>query len=482
MKDIPEEILSHIFSYLEYELPQDLRCADGTYWPLDRTPQSTLASLCLVNRQFYRLAQTSLYRTVMIRNELEEAESIIRTLVMKPHLGRLTHSVSIDVDGIGFDEFEGLSEGLQGLDVPEELRQKLEDCLEDEILDEVGIAAVLLAFMPNLRVIDYASWTNEYDPSLLAWILRGCPPSSMEEISGDGTSRAHENLGFPNLREVIYRGNHGDLRNDTYDCEEMLLVPQLKRLHLLGYRWTERHPGSMDDVREHNASVELLELKDCLVNSGGIEDMLIRFPSLRSLSIELVSMERQEWVDYEAPLVVHLSDWGWVLRQRGTKLTELNLHTLYHRYFHDHFLPEEGVPNSSMTTSGIIGSLRTLRSLRRLAITKKDLVGSGDWTQRLVDVLPDSLETLRLYFDFNQEDDDDEAKLDVEDHQEIYDLIKSGELPALREVQLERHRKDSTCIAETLGWQLEGWEMCDAKDEDADGRPMTVFSRLLPRE
>ncbi|CCT66434.1 uncharacterized protein FFB20_07311 [Fusarium fujikuroi] len=85
----------------------------------------------------------------------------------------------------------------------------------------------------------------------------------------------------------------------------------------------------------------------------------------------------------------------------------------------------------------MIGSLRELKSLRHLGVSKEAFIGEIEPLSRLSEVFPESIETLHLYCGGIWKTQD-WVELERELHnQDIYNLLLDG-MPNLREISVER--------------------------------------------
>jgi hypothetical protein len=191
-------------------------------------------------------------------------------------------------------------------------------------------------------------------------------------------------FGSPRLRELRlkYCGNEG--AEQITQLEPILLHPGITILRLLGVNWLGETAKELQ-WSEIPSNVRVLELRDCLFDSPGIDNVLRRFPKLESLTIRHGDVRRalQTQGDWD----VKLDEIGQSIRTYGQNLVQLSIHT------EDHAWSQE-----------LLGSLQSLHSLRHLRVLKDALTGRSTLakmpkpgTFNLWEVLPRSLMTLYLY-------------------------------------------------------------------------------------
>ncbi|KAI5459484.1 hypothetical protein BGZ63DRAFT_426752 [Mariannaea sp. PMI_226] len=297
-----------------------------------------LFSLCLTCRRFQRIAQPLLYQVALLEgqdNEDKVFHNFLRALVANVQLG--------------------------------------------------GIAHVLTAFCHDF-----------YGPGLYntARRLQSLPPKLLEVFDRDGDAETFlfgdnktvSSFGFPHLKELRLKTVPNDGAYDIGDMEPILLHPGIETLRLLGIAWVGVKAQEMQ-WREIPSSVRILELHDCLFDAAGIEDVLLRFPKLESLTIHHGSPSRAMYTELEWD--VKMDEIGDVLRRHGKNLVQLSVHTDEH--------------GESMNA---LGSLQSLHKLRHLKVLPAQLIVSlfgyrdlqNPETDQLMDYLPRSLETLYFFY------------------------------------------------------------------------------------
>ncbi|KPM43216.1 hypothetical protein AK830_g3311 [Neonectria ditissima] len=460
MLPFPEEIWTRIFAELECMLSMD-------YWWLygdrvDCSTLKTLASLCLVCRDFRRMAQSVLYRTIPLESLQgpETKQRFARSLAEVPLLGRLTRRVSLNdsIPDHGFNLKDMLDTIKDCPSIPTKLSMQLQRLRSSSRWSRDGFDVLMLAFMPRVQLVDC---TVGESSGLLPWALSGDlqtdyvaarneDPQYMEDQEDQnpaGTPTATESLEqtwLPALRHVHLRT--GDCVEGTTGVswmEALLLNPRLETLRLLGFDWTGYEVNLMRQ-KYQPCSFTLLQLKESIVDASGLQNILKRCNKLADLTIELGDSRREGWDREEDSWEVDLDQFGALLRKHGKNLTALDLHTEEYKAAH--------------SADGRIGSLRELNALKHLRITKVDLLGSSYETQspgklRLEDALPHSLETLYLHFEDSYYAG---QGIDKQGHQELYELITGGQFSDLREVKVEFYLTDpSRCFGrEIAGWKV----------------------------
>lgn len=456
MKSLPNEIWANIISYFEFQLSADQWNMYGAQ--LDRSPYKALTSLCLVSQRSYLITQPLLYRTIILNNDNKDDQfnRLAMTLVSKPSLGRFIHAISLGTGLRQLSQPELVHKALKDeLELPsilrERFRKNMKRVAEHERDDR--LIAVLITFMPNLQLFEQTlgGWSR-----LLVNILSGridleekrgrIPASIRDEEIGQLS-----NFGMPHLKELRLRSPHH--REDTTpicEVEAIFLHPRIKTLRLQGFDWTRLETQELQHYEYRNYSIETLELKESLIDTVGLRDVLNRFKALRVLIIEigdlLRSMRGDELNNYD----LNLGQFGEILREYGTNLVELDLETSDYGYADEY-----------------IGSLRELRSLRCLKISQEDLVSrwyeresEPEWTRiPLSTVLPSSIETLLFYNQMGwlRQDCDDERI------RELRELATSGEFPNLRSIEVELLHNQATCRSPLLEEPLDGWKISVAE-------------------
>ncbi|KAF5965907.1 hypothetical protein FBULB1_11985 [Fusarium bulbicola] len=132
----------------------------------------------------------------------------------------------------------------------------------------------------------------------------------------------------------------------------------------------------------------------------------------------------------EEECTLNFDDFSDVLRKHGQNLEEFDFNTFFFESYSTwsrHRGPGEG----------LIGSLRGLKSLRHLGVSKEALIGDVEPLSRLSEILPESIETLHLYCGglWNIEEWVESEREPY--NQDVYKLLLDG-MPGLREIRMER--------------------------------------------
>ncbi|KAF4460542.1 hypothetical protein FALBO_12675 [Fusarium albosuccineum] len=421
MASIPDEIWHNVFSFFQCHLPQDNWWMYGMQ--IDRGPTSppqTLVSLSLVCKRFRRIAQPLIYRTILLDghdDNIERQIDLAKTLASAPQLGLNTRVVTLNdaSDKASYKYQDILNSAWSSFDSPTAFKK----CLEDELRhgDEVGLATFILALMPNVRLVDLTS--NLASQSLL-WLLSGRQEmthemtrvrkikkkTSLVDSSDDNdmdiakldhylaqargvASYVYGNYGLRHLEEVRIRyADASDFSISIADLEPALIHPRLKTLRLYGFNWLKGEIKMMK-FPDEPWNLEYLEVKESLFDHNSLKSILTHCKSLKGLSMEMASCQR-DFAYEEGLWNLDLARFGDVLRELSQDLETLDLDIL------------GGTANSECKRR--LGSLAQLKSLRHLGIHVGDLVpwqgGVGPDTI-LAGVLPESLQSVHLYWDAN---------------------------------------------------------------------------------
>ncbi|KAF5654951.1 hypothetical protein FHETE_11247 [Fusarium heterosporum] len=490
MTTLPDELWQCVFSTFE-----DRVILDG--WKMygigQTSKRATLSALCRVCRQFGRIAQPLLYRTIFV----DEWQNY-GTLIENPQLGEQIRSCSLSDDTgmkwtenklLGWkDTRELVFTALRHLNLSSALVERMRKSLTRGF----GIVALCAAFMPNLNRV---SFRIDESSSPAAWMLCGTlgleeeiasrPYHSEDEWedeeSDDDDDDFYEdsgrdqllpsclkgalaNYGFQHLTEVWVKtiGSQGG-NTPAWVIEPLFLHPTLKTLRTLGIDWyDEEHSRLKWPERESN--LEYLYLEEVIIDASGFQSILQRCQKLKGITVNLADWQRKgaSRESYEDWLV-DLDGFGNALRLYGQGLELFDLRTAdYDRNIHSVINTDfDDYPNE-----GRLGSLQTLTSLRHLKITEAQLLGVEERGNSLTfsKALPDSIETLHLHMHSSYHagqhyryDRDTLAKA-LQVNRNIHALLLEGKMPRLREIQIERHSGDkftNKCPAEL---RVEGWD------------------------
>lgn len=460
MVALPNEVLHQIFAELEDRLPLERWHMYGAH--LDHQGSATLRNLCLVCRQFRHIAQPLLYRTVITegRDSARTVETLLlRTFVEDPHLGEQVRTVSLTDNADHSAKMDVLGEAARkeiirsawkSLSLPPSLKRYMK---ENHHMS-CGFAALIIAYMPLVQVVDC---TTEGLAVPFYWLLSTrtdmrrpvCPidPRSIffnyeDEDGGiedQGISKAtFANYSFPNLTDVRIRAVVGEKDiQSAWVIEDLIFNPSLKILRTFGTAWYGEELSCFKWPAHKNYNLEYLDLMETYIDAEGLMTVLTRCPNLTGIAIRLPDEYRKLLYQYEtedsenADCIINLDDFGNVLRKFGQNLEEVDFNTFFYDSYSADYLCRSPI-------SGIIGSLRELKSLRHLKLSKEALIGGSESLLRLSDVLPESIETLYLHCGKVYELED-WVEFERELYkQEVYKLLLDG-MPNLREIRMERY-------------------------------------------
>ncbi|KAM5351085.1 hypothetical protein ACJ41O_003808 [Fusarium nematophilum] len=475
MRSLPDEIWHHVFVAFEDDLPLDKWWMYGSH--LKHETVKTLVSLCLVSRQFHRVAQPLLYRTALLegRRDEETAQSLFaRTLAANPQLGLHTRTTSLDDDSRQRESVkDAVKASLGSLDLPPAFKRYLKTQLcFDASWARNALAAFHLAFMPQVQLVDC---TQHSECSPLPWMLSGSlgmedeilaklkrNEDEDEDEDDDETPVEHmakdtfANYGLPHLTEVRFRtSSSSDGTTAAWEIEPILLHPTLKRLRTLGIDWSGE-AAKMLTWPDRVSNLQYLGLKECIVDAAGLRSILTRCGNLLGLSLETADCRREDYGGDEDSWDIDLAEFGRIIRDLGRNLHEFELHTLEYQAFHG--------------TDGRLGSLKALASLRHLRVIQEDFLGSipmyGDEEDdddedgpSLVfkEALPPSIETLYLHWDDRYYDKNYYQRRCGAVNNAVFNLLVQGEMPNLREVKVERDYNETK--KEWDGREIPGWDV-----------------------
>ncbi|KAM0430047.1 hypothetical protein ACHAPT_006053 [Fusarium lateritium] len=431
---LPNEVWRHIFSYFEAVLHDDLR---------DLKPLKTLATLSLVCRGFRGLAQSLLYRTVLLwglNNSFlgdphERHVLLAAALANHPQLGLSTREISLAHGNLTIEDdlMDFLGEAISSLN----MQPAFKEWLEYEITfgkKGCGVASFLLALMPNVRLVELCY--HKEPSTILPWILGAWINSNEDEPTGrDGRPNTVANH-LHNLEELRIVPGLGHRAIYITYFESVLLHPTIRTLKLSQFDWTRNRIKDMQ-WPHHPCNLRQLNLDECLVDASTVSHVLSRCRKLEIFTIEMCNPEKAG-VDlrthgpglghsHDGKWDVDLYEFGDALRELGQNLVRFDL----------------GVFDYEQTfgVTAKVGSLRNLTRLRHLAIARNTLVGQEDDSAAipLADVLPTSLETLEFKEDVPLMWDDDQSEHNRRMNDEVAGLVAGDQFPNLRELTMLRY-------------------------------------------
>ncbi|KAI3577420.1 hypothetical protein IWW34DRAFT_821601 [Fusarium oxysporum f. sp. albedinis] len=414
MVALPNEVLHQIFAELEDRLPLERWHMYGAH--LDHQGSATLRNLCLVCRQFRHIAQPLLYRTVITegRDSARTVETLLlRTFVEDPHLGEQVRTVSLTDNADHSAKMDVLGEAAR----------------KETIRIYASCAGCRLHYRrPGSPVLLAVEYKDGYEKA-----------NEDGGIEDQGISKAtFANYCFPNLTDVRIRAVVGEKDiQSAWVIEDLIFNPSLKILRTFGTAWYGEELSCFKWPAHKNYNLEYLDLMETYIDAEGLMTVLTRCPNLTGIAIRLPDEYRKLLDQYEtedsenADCIINLDDFGNVLRKFGQNLEEVDFNTFFYDSYSADYLCRSPI-------SGIIGSLRELKSLRHLKLSKEALIGGSESLLRLSDVLPESIGTLYLHCGKVYELED-WVEFERELYkQEVYKLLLDG-MPNLREIRMERY-------------------------------------------
>ncbi|KAM0337852.1 hypothetical protein ACHAPQ_002728 [Fusarium lateritium] len=429
MSSLPRELWIEIFSHL------DLSCEP----PYDRASDPSLLSVCLVCREFCRLAQPVLYRNIsslplLTDKGLDWSIKLARTLIARPDLGRAVLELQIyekAVRGLPVSVWPILRQMIASASIPPRLKQMLEDTLDSGVRCSVVASLLLLALMPRLKYL-----CHNLDSTVvpLTWILGAEVVDTWEDSCATHTAIANH---LTELEEVRWDCSRQE-QDSTDAIRRVLLHPRMKRLYVTHLCCIE---GDSEDVwvPGHQFGLHKAVFYQCVLDGPFLKQLLSRCKNLRKLHFSLWSGSPSQG---KHRVRMDLDRYGEILRNFGQNLVKLKLYNF---------------DSDTYPISGKIGSLRQLECLRYLVIERKVLVGHGKYKLPMAAVLPVSLESFRCYIQpYDVQFMYQELASDMED--EIVGLIDSGKFPRLRYIEFDRCGSERE---DPFTRTLEGWHIQD---------------------
>ncbi|CZT22288.1 uncharacterized protein RCC_08157 [Ramularia collo-cygni] len=394
LSNLPEELLQHIVSEFEaHEFDGYGNTRVGKY----HIYQRTLRSLLRVNKQFHRLAQPLLYKSIAsIRHDRPWALRLLRTLLEQPKLADLVQNVRMEGDVFESYGKQTTSEEPGGWD-PELVSaatKRVEEVsnhgsLADRILaslkngsnsvccDRGACMTLLLILVRNVTFL-HLQTPFSWEASFTAELVENLARLSYSPDSADAKP-AMLNSFLPRLKtlEVEHWDTEGSV--DLGRLSNMVRIPSLEVLrgHMLS---VEQHMG---DLGSWPCKMKTIDLTYSMVDAPGLEILLRQFSSLQHLGIE--------WGDAcVGDCEISWPEIGDALRKYAKSLKFLRLDCSQAFGFEDSeppFLP--------------LGDLRPLARLEKLAVHWTCLPGEEDEDlhfspSNLASILPESLVELKL--------------------------------------------------------------------------------------
>ncbi|KAJ4259666.1 hypothetical protein NW762_007596 [Fusarium torreyae] len=463
MPPLPNEIWRLVFSFFESTVAQEpfyyYRYGEG----VSHHPE--LVSLSLVCRQLYPLAMDVLYRTLLLSVELRRASAekkfgILRTLAASPWIRSTTRAVelgrhsSLLEDGLDPD----LEEVVDSLHIPGPFKEFLKK--EPDCEDNYGptVPFLLLALTPKVKLVQ-CTYSLKTD-IMVPWILGG----HLDRETARNPQKTIANY-LVDLEEVRLTDLNGFGMFDR--IEPVLLHPNIRTLHLSEFDCTEKAiKGLM--FPDQSCGLQKLVLQDCAVDAPFVQHILSRCTNLHSLDI--YDTFWCQCRDMAGHAKINLDEYGQVLRDFGQNLVRFALNI-------DAFTSPYGI-------TGKIGSLRKLKHLRHLLITKRELVGKEEegHVMPLAEVLPYSLETLHFYLSLSEDDyhsSHQNPNLPSEDNDKIFALVSSGQFTNLRKLTFIRWGIPEN---DKFTKVIEGWDIQEKGVQDTEGNSPGSEAELVDME
>ncbi|USW48824.1 Putative F-box domain, leucine-rich repeat domain superfamily [Septoria linicola] len=383
--ELPEELLAHIVEYLAAEHP---------FVP-DREHQErvrSLTALCRTSRQFCRLAQPVLFRTIWpggSEDSVHRVRCLLRTLVARPDLrdhvlnvsvefydmGDATGTVVRDMSGFDASAYTAAAEGLCLLGDVDTRNRLIEDAQFGQ-----GDASwtLLLATCKKIRSIDaelHYDWQDRDTGKLLRFAAEygGSAPISGQLL--------------PELKEYILYHHDTEGSTPILDVKHLLSHDSLRTLkgHALSLQEDEIE-DELDDCI-FTSRLTKIELTYSLLDGAGMARLLSCCPDLESFSLE--------WgPSTVGDCIIDLREVGDAFREHGKRLRRLRLDTKDAFQFEEASLDRAHHP---------LGDLTSLASLQVLEVPAMCLSGVYDQTPSqsfevldFAETLPVSLQTLEV--------------------------------------------------------------------------------------
>jgi len=452
MVHLPQELLSHICSYLAIHQSPSQIWHDEPRDPFffshdDDIKIGTMLSLSLANSSFHHAVKPYLYRT--IKHPIKVDKLLLRSLLV-PHTAQFVQNLSTQTWTTGKEhwykppgpDYTPLPYAL----VESEMRDK---GLSDELIEDMhrgikqgledALYALLLLTCTNLRL-----WKTAFDRifnhTLVARTIR--------EVNKTGVA-------LQLLQEVTIGNADDEGTLDLSKVHDVLSVPSLRRIQGIAV--------SIDDILDYawpvlpHRNIRDIGLIQADVDGDSLCFLFRAYECLETFSIELGGP--QQYLDS----MDDYSGIGDTLRQYGSKLLSLGV-----------------VRNDLDEDNGLdrtpLGDLSALTSLRRLRISYDALFGgeavsnerSTTWLQ---EVLPFSLEEFDMVHVVHDEPEllDEQLKL----------LLADERFPALRWIQVRRGDDDEDFPEEDIlptGWTVVnmGWGFVLSKSAGGDGEDEAI--------
>jgi len=350
MVHLPQELLSHICSYLVI-IPSPFEDWDEG-WP-DKEPVhlsaedeinlNTMLDISVASSSLHQAVQPYLYRTII--PSMSVIKSLLRTLIEQPSLARLVQNLSTGelwrveekqpVLEYVLLPRSSIAATFEGKDLPEILMLDIQSGIDKGSQD--ALCAVLLLLCTNLKVW-MAGFNKDFRNTLVGRMVT--------HVSASKPALQH-------LQTVVIVGNaNSEGALQLHELRDVLGLPSLRSI-----RTYNINPSGMVGYGDSNPSVKEIVLGRSFVRwPQSIKALLCAYEQLDILSIENGGPDRDE------NLIHDFTGIGDVLRQHGTKLQSLEILRAD--------LHEEDTLDRKP-----LGSLVALTSLERLELTYNALYG-----------------------------------------------------------------------------------------------------------
>ncbi|KAF4875387.1 hypothetical protein CGCSCA1_v005444 [Colletotrichum siamense] len=470
MVHFPDEVWTLILGQLEF----DTRGPDYTN---ENEPGSeglaALSRLCRTSSRFLRLARPFLYRSLPLSN-WRLHKHLLHTLHQNPHLARSVENVTLGEGVFSRDDITSLLLPYYSEASPQsDPRSAAIDAALRVVADgeewQEGVPDLWFAhcatILPNLKSLEYA--TRSFDtlfPEIITraasqgvngpvvdgegphTVVQETPLASQTQQDTTSATMSQSSLPLAKLEEFRIRNQDTELAVRLINYQDLFLLPQLQTFRGWAVDLDTSLAASAQTPRRLS-SLRYAHFIDSLAEADGICDLLRTCPSLETLEITWgSSLVGDSTLDFD-----HI---GRVLREHGAGLVELDLDC------RECFSFEEA------EWSGKIGDLRGLQRLKHLSVPQPimlgkedDLlpslsnVGDSDEEEETADeapisedslesLLPESLETLRFYSVYDENDWVQKS---------VQGVLSSQRLKQLEEVQLD------DCWRFNVKWDKTGW-------------------------
>lgn len=460
MRDLPDHVWSYVFGQFEYPAGKSSFATEVQFDGPGAEGLATLSRLCRTSSRFLRLARRVLYRSLPLAN-WKIRNRLLSTLHRHPNLAQYVEKVDLGEGVFSRDEITSLllphyndnGDGAQSR--PDGLESFLRGLLDGpewpDAVPDVWFAHCA-TILPNLKLLEYA--TRNEGTFLQAVIRQAAvgaeasgpgrgPQSLTEEPRRHSPSQLHQPLS--RLEEFRISNQDTEFAVRLQSIQQVFFLPRLKTFR--GWAVDLDTTMAAADASQRQGALRHAYFEYSLAEADGISDLLRTCPFLQTLKISWGS-------GTVGDSYLNFDDIGTVLREHGTGLEVLDLDC------------RECISYDMGESEGSLGSLGSLQRLKHLALPEAILLGDEDLlggmdkvgdgsddasndaeadpisTESLERLLPDGLETLRLYSGY-----DEEAWV----RDSVQGVLTSRRLGRLNKVRLDF----ATEVDEE--WDLDGW-------------------------